>query len=348
MKPVVENRARLPRRLPLVVGLLLVFLAIHDVWSNPFSLFRIGTAGEQGTYFPIGALFAGAFSDQQIDCPEKKPCEPPGLIAVAQLSTGSVANVEAIKAGDIEAGLVQADVAYWAYTGSEAFAHDRPYTDLRAIASLYPESVQLVTRGDSGIQSVMDLRGKRVSLDEPGSGTLVDARAILRGYGLADADFHAYYLKPKYAAARLLNNEIDAFFIVSGYPTPAVAQLAGKLEIRLVPIMGEPAAALRRKFPFFSASLIPAQTYTGVEKTPTLSVRAQLLVSANTAPELVYKVTTALWSRRTRHILDQGHPMGRRIVSDGALQGIGIPLHEGAKRYYEEKGLAIPSNIVRP
>ncbi len=345
MRPV-EHYAGTPRRLRVAVAFLLAFSLVHSTWAAQFSLFRIGTAGEQGTYFPIGALLAGAFSDQQIDCPEGGACNQPGLIAVAQLSTGSVANVGAIRAGDIEAGLVQADVAYWAYTGSEAFSHDKPHANLRAIASLYPESVQLVARRDGGIHSVADLRDKRVSLDEPGSGTLEDARAILRAYDLTVSDLHPYYLKPKYAAVRLLNNEIDAFFIVSGYPTPAVERLAGKLEIRLVPITGEPALRLRRKFPFFSASLIPSQTYTGVDETPTLSVRAQLLVNANTDPDLVYKVTSALWNRRTRLILDKGHPMGRRILFDAALEGIGIPLHEGAKRYYVEKGLSEPATTA--
>ena len=125
----------------------------------------------------------------------------PGLVAIAQSSNGSVANVDAIRSGELESGFVQSDIAYWAYTGTGIFEGQGKVENLRAIASLYPESIHIVARKGAGIATVRDLKGKRVSLDEPGSGTLVDARIILEAFGLSEADLQAEYIKPSPALA---------------------------------------------------------------------------------------------------------------------------------------------------
>jgi TRAP transporter TAXI family solute receptor len=183
-------------------------------------------------------------------------------------------------------------------------------------------------------------RGKRVSLDEPGSGTLVDARIILEGFGIAEADIQAEFLKPNQAADRMRDGQMDAFFFVGGFPAGAIAELASQMAITLVPITGDGAAAIREAYPFFAEDLVPAGTYEGVAAdTTTLAVGAQWVTSADQPEELIYGITQALWNDNTRKLLDSGHAKGKAIRTETALSGVGIPLHPGAERFYREAGL---------
>ena len=207
--------------------------------------FRIGTGGTAGTYYPVGGMIANAVS------------QPGKLIVTAQASNGSVANVNAINSGSVEAGFSQADVATWAQTGTGVWEGKPAVSGLRLIANLYPESIHLVARKGAGIKTVADLKGKRVALDEPGSGTLVDARLILGAYGLKDADLKAEYLKPNQAGDKLKDGALDAFFFVGGVPAGAIAELAaGGAGIELVPIDGPQIDALIKSNPFFSHDTI--------------------------------------------------------------------------------------------
>jgi TRAP transporter TAXI family solute receptor len=310
--------------------------------AQDMQFFRIGTGGTGGTYYPVGGLLAQAISNPPGSraCEEGGSCGVPGLVAIAQSSNGSVANVNGIQSGSLESGFSQADVAFWAYTGTGIFEEQGKVDNLRAIANLYPESIHLVARKDAGISSVEDLAGKRVSLDEPGSGTLVDARIILNAHGLTEDDVEAEYIKPTPAIDKIRDGQLDAFFIVAGYPVGAVVELASSAGLELVPITGAEADAIIEQYPFFAHDLVPAGTYEGVETdTPTLSVGAQWLVSADVDEELVHDITAALWNDNTRKLLDAGHAKGKLITSDTALEGVGIPLHPGAERFYRDAGL---------
>jgi TRAP transporter TAXI family solute receptor len=302
-------------------------------------LFRIGTGGAQGTYFPIGTLIARAISDRDASCEKAAPCGVPDLLAVAQQSNGSVSNVEAISAGVLEAGMVQADIAHWAYTGTGVFAKKERRADIRAIASLYRESVHLVVSRSSSMEAINDLVGRRISLDEPGSGTLVDARIVLDAHGLEERDLNPVYIKPQYAAEKLTEGTLDGFFIVAGFPTKSVMELTSHNAATLLPIDRETATRIQRMYPFLTPSVIPAETYPGVPATGTLSVYAQLLVSAHLSDEVAYMITRELWSERTKKLLTEGHPKGQEIRLESALQGIPIPLHPGAEKFYRERGL---------
>lgn len=310
--------------------------------AQDMSFFRIGTGGTAGTYYPIGGLLANAISNPpgSRSCEEGGSCGVPGLIASAVSSNGSVANVNAIAGGTLESGFVQSDVANWAHSGTGIWEGKPAVDSLRAIANLYPESIHIVARADAGIASVADLRGKRVSLDEPGSGTLVDARIILEGFGIAEADIQAEFLKPNQAADRMRDGQMDAFFFVGGFPAGAIAELASQMAITLVPITGDGAAAIREAYPFFAEDLVPAGTYEGVAAdTTTLAVGAQWVTSADQPEELIYGITQALWNDNTRKLLDSGHAKGKAIRTETALSGVGIPLHPGAERFYREAGL---------
>jgi len=304
--------------------------------------FRIGTGGTAGTYYPIGGLIANAISNPpgSRPCEEGGSCGVPGLIATALSSNGSVANVNAIASGALESGFVQADVATWAQTGTGIWEEQPAVENLRAIATLYPETIHLVASAESGIESVDDLAGKTVSLDEPGSGTLVDARIILEAYGLSEEDLDAQFLKPDQAAERMRDGAMDAFFFVGGFPAGAIAELASQESIVLIPIDGEQAAAIREEYTFFAENVVPAGTYEGVEAdVPTLAVGAQWVTNADQPEELIYEITKALWNESTRAMFDAGHQKGREIRLETALDGIGIPLHSGAERFYREQGV---------
>lgn len=309
--------------------------------AEEITFFRIATGGIGGTYYPVGGLIAQAISNP----PGSRPCEKggscgvPGLVAVAQSAHGSVANIQAIATGQVDSGFAQSDVAYWAYTGTGIYIDSGKTQSIRAIANLYPESIHLVARKGAGIRSVLDLKGKRVSLDEQGSGTLVDARLILSAFGLSEKSIKPVYLKPTPSIERMQAGKLDAFFIVAGYPAKAVADLMSTNNAELIPIEGPEIDALVKKYGFLGHSVIPAGTYEGIDTVNTVSLGAQWIVAESADTDLIYQITRALWSDATRKLLESGHPKAREIVLKNALNGVAIPLHPGAERYYREVGM---------
>lgn len=302
-------------------------------------IFRIDTASKAGTFYPIGSLIAQGITGGG-DCPSESDCGVEGVIAIAQVSNGSVANVEAVASGSVEAGLAQADVIYWAYNAEGRFAGQEPMTDLRAVANLYPGSLHIVTSADSGITRVEDLRGKRVALDEPGSGTLATAELILAAAGIGKDDLSPLYIKHNHAGPMLARGELDAFFFVAGYPTGSVLEVAKTTPIRLVPLSDRIVAELSAERPYLAPGAIPAGAYPGVEAdVPTLDIGTQMIVRADLDPDLVKRIVAAMWSGRTQKLLDEGHPKGSQVRLETGLKGIAIPLHDGAAQFYREAGM---------
>ncbi len=320
---------------------LAVGMMVQGAAAQEMQFFRIGTGGTAGTYYPIGGLIANAISNPPGSraCDEGGSCGVPGLVATAVASNGSVGNVNSINGGTLEAGFSQSDVAYWAQTGTGLWEGQPAVEKLRLIATLYPESVHLVARKDAGIASVADLKGKKVSLDEPGSGTLVDAKIILEAFGLSEADITPEYLKPDQAADRMRDGAMDAFFFVGGYPAGAIAELASQHDVVIVPISGPEVDKLRETYSFFATDTVPAGTYDGQEAdVATVSVGAQLVTSADASEELIYGITQALFNETTQKLFAAGHAKGKLITLDNAVLGAGIPFHPGAEKFYKEAG----------
>jgi TRAP transporter TAXI family solute receptor len=306
--------------------------------------FRIGTAATGGSFFEIGGLVASAISSP----PDGPPCERGGscgvrgLVAVAQATPGSIENLRLINSGQLESGFAQADLAGWAYSGIKVFAEAGPLRGLRVIASLFPEAAHLVVRAESPIHSIVDLKGKTVSVGDAGSGTAADAAVLLAAAGIHDKDFTRKNLRPGPAAEELKAGTLDAFFLVGGYPVPAIRELAASLPVRLVPIEGRFIDALRKDFSFYRLTNIPANTYPGIDTdTPSLGFSALWLVSADVDADLVYAITRALWNPATATLLSALNPIGNRIRLFRALDGLSVPLHPGAARYYREVGMNI-------
>ncbi len=286
---------------------------------------RIGTGGIAGTYYPIGVLVAGAVSQSG------------KIVATAQSSNGSLGNVISVAGGSLESGFTQADVASWAYHGTGIFEGKPRLAGLRLIANLFPESIHIVVKKGAGIKTIADLKGKRVALDETGSGSLITARQVLAAYGLSELDIKPEYIKPNQAGDKLRVGTLDAFFFTGGAPTKAISDLV-TLGIDLLPIDAPQAQRMRTSSPFLAADTIAADTYPGIAATATLAVGAQWVTRDTVDAELVYQATKSLYSAAAQQALAQGHAKGRHITLDKAVQSAGIPFHPGALRFYKEMG----------
>ena len=312
------------RQLLMVLGLAAAIAA--PVQAQQF--FRIGTGGTAGTYYPVGGMIANAVS------------QPGKIVATAQATNGSVANVNGVAGGALESGFSQSDVATWAYTGTGVYEGKPKVTELRMIANLYPESIHLVVKKGSGIKSVSDLKGKRVALDEPGSGTLVNARIVLAAYGVKESDIKPEYIKPNQAGDKLKDGALDAFFFVGGAPAGAIAELASSgTGIELVSLAGPQADALRKTNPYLAVDTIAAGTYKDVPAVQTMAMGAQWVTSAKADTETVYQITKALFGKAAQDTLAAGHAKGKFITKENAVKGVGIPFHPGAEKFYKEVGL---------
>jgi TRAP transporter TAXI family solute receptor len=301
--------------------------------------FRIATGSPVGTYFPVGAALASVISNPpgSRDCRMGGSCGVPGLIAVAISTEGSIANVSAVAAQLVDSALAQADVMHAAVNGQGGF-RQRPLRNLRVIANLFPESLHLVVRKSSGISKVRDLIGRRVSLDTPGSGTRANAELILDIHGIQPRQLKLSELDPAAAGDMMERDQLDAFFLIAGYPAPIIEELARSNLINILPIAGPEAVRVLKRHRFFARDSIPSGTYAGIDTVETLSVGAQWIVPAEADEHLIYLVTKALWHPRNRTLLDGGHPKARLIKIETALAGVATPLHAGAERYYRELG----------
>jgi TRAP transporter TAXI family solute receptor len=327
-------------------SLLCVSLLCIAALAQEPRFFRIGTAATGGSFFEVGGLVAGAISGPAAGppCDRGGSCGVRGLVAVAQATPGSVENLRLIDAGQVESGFAQADLASWAYNGGKMFAAPGPLRRLRAISSLFPSAAHLIVRADSPIRSLADLRGKSISLGEEGSGSAADAEVLLSAAGFGEHDLTRRHLRPGPAAEQLKAGTLDAFFLVGGYPVPAIRDLAAAVTVRLVPIEGEIVDALRKDFGFYRRTEIPAGSYPGVDvDTPSLGFSVLWLVNADIDSDLVYAITQSLWHRATAKLFAALDPIGKSIRLERALDGLSVPLHPGAERFYREAGMAVVS-----
>jgi hypothetical protein len=311
--------------------------------------FRIGAAATSGTFFEIGAVIASAISKPagSPPCERGGNCGVPGLIAVTQATQGSVENLRMVAAGQIESGIAQSDIVSWAYAGTGIFAAEGPMKNLRAVASLFPESLQLVVRSDSAVQTLADLRGKHISLGQPASGTLADARVVLAAAGLTEKDVMPEYLRPGVAAASVKDGTLDGFFIIGGVPVPAIRDLAAETQVRLIPVEDDVLAKMRESSTSYRRSVIPSGTYSGITvETPSIGFDALWIVSADASDELIYAITKSLWNDATQRLLAAREPIGKQVRLEDALDGISVPLHPGATRFYREAGLPVDQTGV--
>jgi TRAP transporter TAXI family solute receptor len=323
----------------MILGAIALALTSATAFATDGNLFRIGTGGVGGTYYPIGQIIATAISNplSKENC-LRSSCGVPGLLAVGQTSNGSVANIEGVEEGRLESGFSQSDVAHWAVTGTGVYKDRKPSKSISAIASLYKETIHLVARKEARIRSVYNLVGKRVSLDDPGSGTLVDARIILDAYGISEEDIIPEYVKPTKALEKIRTDKLDAFFIVAGYPSKAIAELSNDNMISIINITGYAASKIVENNSFFSRQIIPAGTYNGIDEVQTLGVAALWVVANDISETRVYDITKAFWQNLPGFQEPFSHPRIFDIDLETAFDSLSVPLHPGAVKYYQEIG----------
>lgn len=310
----------------LAVALVLVFALAGVASAQTFV--SLATGGTGGTYYPIGGGMADIISRNL-----------PDVQMTAETGNASVANLNLIGTNQIEMALVQNDVAYFGYHGQMMF--DKAYKNVRTVAVLYPETIQVIAMKKSGVKKITDLPGKRVSVGAPGSGVLADVQLIFRVLGYKFGDMNTDFLDFNNTAQRMKDGQIDVGFVVAGYPTASIMDLATLHDITLVEFDEELIDKLHSEYPFFVKHVIPAGTYKGVDKdTTTVAVQAMWVCDAGLSDDLVYRITKAFWENVED--LYQVHARARQITLDTALEGVSVPVHPGAAKYYKEVGMEVP------
>ena len=288
----------------------------------------MGTGGTGGTYYAFGGVLSQYIKNGTgVDC-------------VAVSTDGSKANILGISDGDYQLGTVQSDVMAYAWAGTNAFATNGAVKGFRVIGGLYAEAVQLVTTNTS-IQSVADLRGKKVSIGAPNSGVYFNAIDVLTAVGLTESDIQPQYLSFNDSAEALKDGKIDAAFVVAGAPTTAVTELMiNNANARLVPIDGTVAATIMASCPYYTEYVIPAGTYRNQDADiSTITVKATLIVSADLDADTVYNITKSIFDNVSAIAAE--HAKGLELSLENATSGMTAPFHTGAARYFAEKGITV-------
>jgi len=308
-----------------------LFLSTVSACNTTSKTLKIGTGGEKGTYYSYMTSFANLAKDD---------------FTITPLTTaGSAASVRLLQKGFVDGAIVQDDILESAIKGEGVFANENTKNNLTfsAVASLYTESLQIIVRADSDIQSVKDLKGKRVSVGEEESGVIVEAEQVLAIYGLTFRDLETYNNNFEDSASALNSGNLDAFFCVAGAPTNAVAELAKDCSIRLLSIDDAEIEKLINLYPYYESVTLPAETYNGLSgDVNTIGVRAILVVSNSCKEDTVYKLLRAV----TKH----SGTLNENIVTDGetslskAAENVSIPFHPGAAKYYSENGITVAAS----
>lgn len=293
----------------------------------------IVTGGTGGTYYPLGGAIANIINEN-IDNTRSN----------VESTGGSVANIRLLSDKEAQLAFVSADSAYYAYTGTEFFEGEENHEGLRAIASLYPEVIQVVTTEKAGVKSFEDLIGGQVAVGAAGSGTELSARIVLNAHDISYDDIQEDFLSFGEVTTGLQDGHIAAGFVWAGIPTSSIVDLASLNKINILPIKASRMGSILNDFPFYDEVVIPANTYNGqTEDIETIAANALLITTSDMDEDLVYEITKYLFEKADA--IAAAHVRGEDITLETALAGVAIPLHPGTIRYYEEVGIDIPDNL---
>ena len=283
------------------------------------------TGGDSGTYYAFGGVIANVLTAQIEN------------VEVTAITSGaSAANCRSLNNGEADLAIMQNDVLGYAVTGTETMAADGAMPKLKAIASMYPEAVQLVALASSGINTVADLAGKKVCVGDQGSGSETNAKQVLEAYGLSYDDFDVQYLSFSEASTAMQNGTVDAAFATSALPNNAIVELATMRDIVVVPIDGDGAATLIANYPFYAATTIGDDVY-NVPGAGTVAMLATLVCTEDLSEDIVYNITKTLFE--SKDDLIAGHARGNDISLEKAKDGVTVDFHPGALKYFEEQGM---------
>lgn len=294
--------------------------ASSDKPASDIKFLSLLTGGTQGTYYALGGTFADLITTDT------------GIKTTAEVSQASAANMTALQEGKGEIAFVQTDIAYYATEGKLMFDGNKIDT-ISALGALYPETVQLVTTEASGIKTYADLKGKKVSVGAPGSGTYANAEQLLEINGLTMDDIKAQNLDFGESTDGLQSGQIDAAFITAGTPTGAVEALNATTKVNIIGLDAGKADEIIAKYPYYAKDTVKAGTYGIANDVETVSVLAMLAVKKDLPEDVVYSMTKAIYDNTGKI----SHAKGEFIKAETGLDGISIDIHPGAQKYFNEK-----------
>ncbi len=309
----------------LVLALALAFTLVACGGAGGSTTMTMGTGGTAGTYYGYGGVLGNQIKTAT------------GITVNVVSTDGSKANILGIDSGNYQLGTVQSDVMDYGWNGLRTFEKEGKIESFRVIGGLYAEAVQLVTMNPN-IKTVADLKGKKVSIGAAGSGVYFNAIDVLTAAGLKETDIVPQYQSFADSADALKDGKIDAAFIVAGAPTPAIQELAATSSIYLIPIDGAVADKVMEASPFYATYKIPAGTYEGqTQDVTTVTIKATLIVSANASEDDVYNITKAIFDNKE----SISHAKAAELSIENATDGMTVPFHKGAAKYFAEKGITV-------
>src|SRR5690606_27097307 len=313
-----------------MAAVMLGALAGGEAMAQEQQFISIGTGGVTGVYYPVGGAICRLMNQSRREH---------GIRCSVESTGGSVFNVNAIKGGDLEFGVVQSDVQYNAFSGEANFAEGGAHEDLRAVFSLHAEPLTVVARADSGIKAFDDLKGKRVNIGNPGSGQRALMDLLIAEKGWTNADFSlAAELAPAEQSSALCDNNIDAFAYTVGHPAGAIQEATTTCDSVIVPVEGEVVDKLVEDNPYYFKAVIPGGMYRGSdEDVNTFGVGATVVTSADVPDEVVHAFVDAVF--KDFEAFKGLHPALANLTPEEMVnQGNSAPMHPAAEAYYKEKG----------
>jgi uncharacterized protein len=306
------------------------FLMPGPAVAQQVKMVAIGTGATTGIYYVIGHSICSLvnFGTKQH-----------GIKCTAAATGGSVANINAIRAGELQMGVAQSDWQYHAYRGDSPFKDQGPFTDLRAVFSIHTEPFTIVARKDANIKTFSDLKGKRVNVGNPGSGQRAAMEAAMAARGWKMSDFKlAPEMKAAEQSTALCENKVDAIAYMVGQPNGSIQEATTSCDSVIVPVAGPEIDKLVRDSVYYSKVTIPGKMYKSNDRdVETFGVEATLVASAKTDPEIVYQVVKAVFENLDR--FKKAHPAFAHLDPKVMItRGLSVPLHDGAVKYYKEKG----------
>jgi TRAP transporter TAXI family solute receptor len=292
----------------------------------------IGTGGVTGVYYPTGGAICRLVNKDRAQT---------GIRCSVESTGGSVYNVNTIRSGELDMGVVQSDVQYKALKGEgEEFESQGPYDDLRAVFSVHAEPFTVVARADSGIETFDDLKGKRVNVGNPGSGQRSTMEVLMNAKGWTMDDFAlASELKSAEQSQALCDNKIDAMVFTVGHPSGSIQEATTTCDTKLIPVTGPEVDQLVEQNPYYAKAVIPGGMYRGTDDdVETFGVKATFVTSAAVPDDVVYEVTKAVFENFDD--FKKLHPAFANLQQeDMVTQALSAPLHPGAEKYFKEAGL---------
>ncbi|MFD0915211.1 TAXI family TRAP transporter solute-binding subunit [Pseudahrensia aquimaris] len=314
----------------ILLGLVLAASTALSAQAAEQKFISIGTGGVTGVYYPTGGAICRLVNKNR---------KEHGIRCSVESTGGSVYNINTVRAGELEFGVAQSDWQFHAYNGTSKFADQGKFEKLRAVFSVHPEPFTLIAKKGSGISGFTDLKGKKVNVGNPGSGQRATTEVVMEAFGMTMSDFAlAAELKGSEMAQALCDGKIDAMIYTIGHPAAAITEAATTCDVELVSVAGEPIDKLIADNPYYRKATVPGGMYKGTDSdVTTFGVGATFVSSADVPEDVVYIVTKAVFDNFED--FKKLHPAFNNLKAEEmAKDGLSAPIHDGAAKYYGERG----------